>query len=88
MNATRIRRIGVAAAASLLLLGGACGGSTDETPQADAPAAGNRSAAVIPVAGAQPSGPAPEFATQTPAVPSGGVTLEELHRQGKTEVIR
>jgi hypothetical protein len=72
----------------ILLLGAGCGGGEKPATQGDTPAPANRSAAVIPIAGGQPTSPAPEFTTRPPSLPSGGVTLEEVHRQGKTDVIR
>ena len=77
------------AAGLVLAVGAGCGGGGDETTEGNnAPAPANRPAAVIPVAGGHPSTPAPQFSTQAPSVPTGGVTLEELHRQGKTDVVR
>lgn len=43
---------------------------------------------VIPLPGGQPTSPPPEFTTRAPVVPPGGVTLEEVYNQGKTDVVR
>ena len=83
-----VRGAGALAAAGALLLGSACGGGDNEATEGNAPGAANGPTAVIPMTGGQPTGPAPEFTTRAPAVPEGGVSLEELHSQGKTEVVR
>lgn len=93
MHSRVIRGAGVLAAALALLLGSGCGdgdggNQPNQATEGNSPAPANRSAAVIPVAGGQPSTPAPQFTSQVPSVPTGGVTLEELHSQGKTDVIR
>ncbi len=81
---------GAGALAVTLLLATGCGDGDGENraTQGDSPAPANRSAAVIPIAGGQPSTPAPQFTAQVPSVPAGGVTLEDLHSQGKTDVVR
>jgi hypothetical protein len=78
----------VLAFAGALLLGAGCGESGDRATETNSPAPRNESTAVIPVAGGQPTSPAPQFMAQVPSIPTGGVTLEELHSQGKADVLR
>ena len=79
---------GAGAVAVVLLLGSGCGGSENKATNGQSPGPANRSAAVIPLPGGQPTSPAPEFTTRAPVVPEGGVTLEEVYNQGKTDVVR
>ncbi|MDP8937684.1 MAG: hypothetical protein M3O23_08150 [Actinomycetota bacterium] len=55
--------------------------SLAEAPTADA------IAGRVPFAGAKPP-PPPDLGTQRPVAPPNTVSLEELHRQGRTHVLR
>ncbi|HWC11965.1 MAG TPA: hypothetical protein VG455_12165 [Acidimicrobiales bacterium] len=77
--------------AAVLIVGGACSGgsglhgvSTDRAP-ADGPAG---VAADVPRPGAVAAEPAPELPARGPAMPTDTISLEELHRQGRTHVQR
>ncbi len=77
--------------AGVLLVGGACSGggglqgvSSDRAPAG--PSAG--AADTIPPPGAVATQAPPELPERGPAMPDDTISLEELHRQGRTDVIR
>lgn len=84
-----VRRAAPVAVGTVLLLGSGCGGTSHQTSNSKSPTPANQSAvAAIPAGGAHPSTPAPDLTHQTPTAPVGGVSLEELYQQGKTDTVR
>ena len=76
---------------AVLLVGGACSGegglegvSSDPTPAG--PSAG--APAQIPQPGAVATQAPPGLPERRPAMPSDTISLEELHRQGRTDAVR
>jgi hypothetical protein len=77
--------------AAVLLVGGACsGGSGLQGVSSDrAPAGPSAGAATnIPPPGAVARQAPPELPERGPGMPADTLTLEELHRQGGTDVVR
>ena len=81
---------------AVLLVGGACssggglqGVSSDKAP-AGSPAGASTGGAVtnIPQPGAVATQAPPALPERGPAMPADTISLEELHRQGRTDVLR
>ena len=77
--------------AAVLLVGGACsgGGGLEGVSRDGVPAGPSAGAATnIPPPGAVATQAPPELPARGPAMPADTVSLEELHRQGRTDVVR
>ena len=76
---------------AVLLVGGACsgGGGLQGVSGARAPADPSAGAATnIPPPGAVATQAPPELPERGPAMPTDTISLEEMHRQGRTDVVR
>ena len=81
--------------AAVLVVGGACSGggglqgvSGDKAPAGHSTGGSDGAAATIPSPGAVPSQAPPGLPERGPAMPTDTIPLEELHRQGRTDVLR
>ena len=76
--------------AGVLLVGGACSSSGPEGVSSDRARSGPsaRVAATIPPPGAVATRTPPELPARGPEMPPDTISLEELHRQGRTDVVR
>jgi hypothetical protein len=72
--------------AGVLLVGGACTDGGVEGVSSDRAPAGP--SAAIPPPGAVATQAPPELPARGPAMPADSISLEELHRQGRTDVVR